>query len=117
MHTIFVDLILSTGSNYFLGGLAIILMTMYFTSYKIQPKILLLPRRVRRASYLARALNWGVFGTIFIFFSFITKGMGLESWRATARLALLFLMLAEIAYQTGVIWSFRKEISTWVTNI
>ena len=117
IHKMFVELILSSAANYILGGLAIALMFMYFVSYKVQPKILLLPRRARRAGFLVRAVNWGVFGVVFISFSVITKEMGLDTWRATARLALLFLMLAEIAYQTGRLGSFKKEISEWITNI
>ena len=62
---------------------------------------------------VARAINWGVFGIIFFLFDPITSAAGLLTWRATARIALFFLMLSELAYQIGAFGALWREMRKW----
>lgn len=72
---------------------------------------------LRKEGIIVRAVNWLVFGFVFLLFGRIIELMEIETWRASARLALLFLVLSEIAFEVTTMWPeikrmlWKKEIS------
>jgi hypothetical protein len=111
MHTQthkFVSLILSDESSVILAVLAFFLMGLYIIQIRLTPSNFVINKGVRKNRLIMRALNWGIFGTIFLLFGNITPIPDILVWRATARIALVFLMLPEMAYQITVIWPAIK---------
>ena len=87
------DWLTSSSSSVHFGILAFFLVFLYIVRWWISPDVEEI--RVSRNHFLLRALNWGTFGVVFFL-----RGLGvLGGQGGVGRLAILFLMLPEIAYQ------------------
>ena len=107
---IVIELFLHQASSVFLAAMAFFLMSLYILQFFILPNgsEIIIGRSTRRNRLIMRALNWGIFGMVFLFFGEIIVFKNMIAWRATARVALMFLMLPEIAYQLTVLTPIIK---------
>lgn len=112
-HWFCTQLVLSEGANLFLGLFAVLLSLSYVVWARITAKLPRIPLKERRIRFLVHALNWGVFGVIFLFFDPIITNVGFETWRATARIALFFLMISELSFHMGSILFLINERKSW----
>ena len=87
------------------GVLAFFLALLYLARYWVNSDVVEVS--VRKIHFILRAFSWGLFGIIFFM-----RGLNiLEGSFGIARLAILFLMLPEIAYQFTITWpAARKKI-------
>ena len=102
--------ILSDIASMLLASFAFFLMLLYLLQVFITPKNFIISRVVRKDRLVMRAINWGIFSVIIFLFGKVVPPYDLSLWRATARIALLFLMLPEMAYQITVTWPTAKGI-------
>lgn len=113
-HEAFIDAALGRPASIGLSVLAFFLMSLYILQILFTVGSFVIDKRVRKNRLILRAINWGVFGGVFLLFGEIFDLQDLRTWRATARVALFFLMLPEMAYQITVLWpevkGRRKEI-------
>lgn len=109
MHDMFIQWILSEVCGTFIGVTAFLLMALYVIQIFTPRERYVCSNGFRKNRLIMRALNWGVFGCIFLLFGGIIASKDLLTWRATARVALLFLMLPEFAYQIIITWAVAKE--------
>jgi hypothetical protein len=97
MHDEWVTYILGNSVSITLSVLAFLLVVLYLID------LLLInngsKRAMRREGIAIRLINWFAFGLIFLFFGQIIPVKDIQTWRAAARLALLFLMLSEALFE------------------
>jgi len=106
LHDQWVSYILSTNTSVVLAVLAFVLAILYLVD------VLLITngsRKVIKEGLIVRIVNWSIFGTVFLLFAGVITLMDLVTWRATARLALLFLMLSEAAFQVTTMYPALKR--------
>jgi hypothetical protein len=111
----FVTLLLSDEASILLSVLAFFLMWLYIIQIRLTPDNFVINKGVRKNRLIMRAINWGIFGGIFLLFGNVIPLPDILIWRATARVALFFLMLPEMAYQITVIWPVVKG-KLWTTS-
>lgn len=116
MHDTFIDLMLSFSTSISLSVLAFGLMLLYVVQIFSTVDNFAINKGVRKDRLIMRAITWGVFGGVFLLFGQVIPFKDLATWRATARVALLFLMLPEMAYQITVLWpTFRQRLrDSWM---
>lgn len=107
------EIVLSHASDVFFAILSLVLMTLYIAGGIAAPILSSEIKSVRRIRLFIRAFNWGLFGLVFLVFDVILQSLGILAWRTTARLALLSLMLAELAFQVAVFPLVWSEIKKW----
>ena len=108
MHEKFIIWILAEPFSISMAIFAFLLMCLYLIQFLITENYF--ERKYLRKNRLVfRAFNWFVFGAVFLFFGQVVPFKDLDTWRATARIALLFLMLPEIAYQLTILWPLTKR--------
>jgi hypothetical protein len=105
----FIDFILSDPASVILATAAFFLMVLYMIQLCLTVDQFVINKGVRKNRLLMRALNWGVFGMVFLLFGNVIEFQDLATWRATARVALLFLMFPELAYQITILWPTIKR--------
>lgn len=103
-HDIFIEWVLSPTASILLSGLAFFLMSLYILQMFLTVGNFVIDKGVRKNRLVLRAVNWGIFGGVFLLFGEVVQLRDLATWRATARVALFFLMLPEMAYQLTVLW-------------
>lgn len=118
MHSSFIEWVLSPTASVTLSTLAFFLMWIYILQIFLTVGNFVIDKGVRKNRLIMRAINWGVFGGVFLLFGEVVHLHDLATWRATARVALFFLMLPEMAYQLTVLWPTirRRSMDLW-TNI
>ena len=104
MHDLFIEWVLSPTASIGLAIVAFLLMLIYILQFFLTVGDFVVGRDVRKNRLRLRSINWGVFGGVVLFFGEVIHLEDLATWRATARVALLFLMLPEMAYQLTVLW-------------
>lgn len=111
MDHIITGFILTNESSITLSVLAFIL----FLTYVYQLKIPESWTNIKLSKYgiIVRAMNWGVFACVFLLFGEVIPFDEVLTWRATARVALLALMLSELAYQSTVMYPILKRKAPW----
>ena len=108
-HDALITWALSNQASLFMAILAFFLAFLYVVKFFYARDSLLVPISTRKYGLAMRALNWAVFGGVFLLFGQIIPLRELATWRATARIALLFLMLPEIAYQLTILLPALKR--------
>ena len=110
IHDEFVAFILSQIPNFILGFMALILSFVYILWF-VNGDMLIRTSTVKsaRIRMISRAVNWIVFGLIFLAFDWIVSQYSLETFRATARVSLFFLMLSELVFQLVQMNRLAKE--------
>lgn len=95
-HDKVITFILSDSASLFLAGSAFLLAILYFID------LLLVSRGYQRIfskyGVFARIVNWVAFGFVFLLFGRIIPLKDLLTWRASARLLLMFLILSEMLF-------------------
>lgn len=109
MYDGFIQWVLSDIASILLAVLAFFLMILYLAHLCLTFDNFIVDKSIRKNRLLMRAINWGIFGTVFLLFGRVIPFQDLSTWRATARVALFFLMLPEMAYQITVIWPIVKR--------
>ena len=102
--------LLSPEASIHLAIFALYLVALYILQFYLAPPHYEVSRRDRRIRYVLRAVNWGVFAAIFFLRGFNLMG----PTTGVARLAILFLMLPEIAYQTVLLVPLITKRATWM---
>lgn len=110
-HHAFIALVLSNEFSLILALAAFFLALLYILKSILVRDDLIIRAADRKYSLAMRALNWCIFGGVFLLFGEIIHFEQLETWRATARVALIFLMLPEITYQLITVWPLLKRCS------
>jgi len=101
--------LLGRSASIHLGVLAFLLAGLYILQFYLAPPIFEMPRTVRRNRFILRAINWGIFAVIFLL-----RGLNLMgNTTGVARLAILFLMLPEIAYQVVLLGPLILKRGQW----
>lgn len=115
-HELFIEWALGRTASIMLSMLAFFLMSLYIIQILLTKGNFVIDRGVRKNRLVLRAINWGVFGGVFLLFGDIITLRDLATWRATARVALFFLMLPEMAYQLTVLWPDikRRQRDLWM---
>ena len=107
MHETVIHYIIGVQASQILALLAFFLAVLYFIDFFLTNTGRKVSRR--REGLLVRALNWGLFGFIFLFFGKIIPLSELEVWRAGARIALFFLILSESLWELTTMWPELKR--------
>lgn len=110
---ILINYILSPEASIGLSIMAFFLAGLYLLQAHLGLTVAEYNSTVRTERLLVRAMNWAIFGGVFLFFGELLPYKDILAWRATARLALLFLMLSETAYQFTVLWPRIKKRMPW----
>jgi len=115
MYSLFIYIILGDFGSIFLSVLAFFLMLLCLAQCLFNIDSFTIKKEVRKNRLIMRAINWGIFGGVFLLFGEVIIFKDLETWRATARVALFFLMIPEIAYHITILWPIiKKELrKTW----
>lgn len=106
-HNLIVDYILSPSASNLVSILALLLALVYILQVVLNVDTGFYSWAIRRERLAIRALNWVIFGVVFLLFSFFSES--LIVWRALARLTLIFLILSEMAYQVTVLLPALKK--------
>jgi hypothetical protein len=112
-HDIFITWILGDQASISVSVLAFLMAGTYLLQLFLPIDPIYYSKPIRRDRILLRALNWGFFGMIFLLFGHVINLHDIYLWRATARLALIFLILSELAYQLIVLWPALKKRISW----
>lgn len=110
LHHTFIDWVLSDTASISLSLMAFSLMGLYVIQFFLTTDAFVINKGVRKNHLVMRALNWGILGGVFLLFGKIIPFEDVLTWRATARVALVFLMAPEVAYQLTVLWPTAKRI-------
>ena len=105
-HNKWIQFILSDPVSVSLSVLAFLLAFLYLLDF------LFLRNRSRRIiteGLLVRIVNWSIFGLVFLLFGQIIQLKDLLTWRALARMALMSLILSEMAFQIVTMWPATKR--------
>lgn len=116
MHNLFIEWVLGPTASIMLSGAAFFLMLIYILQIFLTVGNFVIDQGVRKNRLILRAVNWGIFGGVFLLFGEAIHLQELATWRATARVALFFLMLPEMAYQLTVLWPTirRRSKDLWM---
>ena len=118
MHDVFIQWVLGPTASILLAAFAFVLMSIYILQIFLTVGTFVINKGVRKNRLILRAINWGVFGGVFLLFGEVVALRDLATWRATARVALFFLMLPEMAYQLTVLWpTIRRRLRDLWTKI
>ena len=118
MHNLFIEWVLGSTASILLAVFAFFLMSVYILQIFLTVGTFVIDKGVRKNRLILRAINWGVFGGVFLLFGEVVQLRDLATWRATARVALFFLMLPEMAYQLTVLWpTIRRRMNDLWTKI
>jgi hypothetical protein len=104
-HVDAIEFFIGTQVSILLAITAFFLTSLYILQFFLLPRgsAIVIVRSTRRNRLIMRSINWAIFGLVFLLFGEVIRVRELSTWRATARVALIFLMLPEIAYQLTVL--------------
>lgn len=108
MHDQVISFILSNNVSIALSMLAFLLACLYVLDFILVKNGR--KRHMRKEGILLRIFNWVAFGVIFLLFGQVILVKEVETWRATARMALTFLMLSEALFEIATLIPAIKRI-------
>ncbi len=108
MHDQSIEYILSNQVSIGLSILAFILVGLYLLDLLLINNGV--KRPMRKEGIIVRLFNWLAFGFVFLLFGQVIPLKEVETWRAAARLALLFLMLSEAIFEIVTLIPVIKRV-------
>lgn len=109
LHDQITSFILSSSASITVSIFAFLLAGVYILQVVLNIDTSFYSWAIRRERLGMRAINWLIFGCIFLLFSCFTDDV--IYWRSLARLALIFLILSELAYQITVLIPALKRLN------
>jgi len=114
MHDKYIEYILSDQTSIGIAIFAFILVGLYAIDLFIINGGA--KRPVGKEGIAVRIVNWLAFGFVFLLFGRIIPLKDVQTWRAAARLALLFLMLSEAIFEVATLIPVIKR-AKWMKKI